>query len=225
MGRCVGGLAAWVVALGGVLAAGAPAAHPDTPPTPDDIRRTTEEVFRREEFRSGEPQEPSWLLRQLVAFFRWLGSLYAAAPVLFWIILVTCVLLIVLLVVLVIVKVRSAFEGGRERARTRREQAERERLSVAYRQEADARAAAGDYTEAVRFLFRSLVYRFDERGRVSLHLSYTNREYLDLLGDRRPVRDALRVLVDVLDDHWYGQRPCGRPQYDECRAVYDRLAA
>ena len=54
-------------------------------------------------------------------------------------------------------------------------------LSIGYREEAARRAEAGDYTEAVRFLFLSLVYRFDERGRVSLHKDCTNREYLDSL--------------------------------------------
>ena len=45
------------------------------------------------------------------------------------------------------------------------------------------------------------------------------------MADRLPARDALGVLVDTLDEHWYGQRPCPRPRYEECRAVYDRLAA
>ena len=77
----------------------------------------------------------------------------------------------------------------------------------------------------MRFLFLSLVYRFDEAGRVSFRKAYTNREYLELSADRADVRAALRVMVDVLDDHWYGQTPCGRGRYDECRAGYDRLAA
>ena len=218
------GLAAWVVAAGAVLAAAPPAlARPDPPPA-DRVKKTVREVFDRPEFRDRADDSGNWLTRQLAAFIAWLASLRATAPVLFWVLLVGCLAALVGIVALVVWQARSAF-AGRDAARAKAHREERERLSAAYRDEADRRAAAGDYTEAVRFLFLSLVYRFDERGRVSFHKAYTNREYLDLLGDRVPVRDALRVLVDALDDHWYGQRPCGRPQYEECRAVYDRLAA
>jgi hypothetical protein len=100
--------------------------------------------------------------------------------------------------------------------------AQRAWLSENYRAQAKHLAEAGDYIEAIRFLFLALVYRFDESGRVSFHKEYTNREYLDLLSDRRNVRD-LRLIVDILDDYWYGQQPCEREQYDECLRVYERL--
>jgi hypothetical protein len=195
------------------------------PPSADEIRQAAVRVFARPEFRPTETGAGGWLLRQLAEFFQWLGGLYEAAPALFWLILIGCVIALVGLIALMVFQVRSAFAGGRGRRAGSAEQAERARRSAAYRDEADRRAAAGDYTEAVRHLFLSLVYRFDERGRINFRGEYTNREYLDLLSDRGSIRDAVRVLVDTLDDHWYGQRPCGRPQYEQCRAVYDRLAA
>ena len=42
------------------------------------------------------------------------------------------------------------------------EREKRQRLSVAHWEEAQRRAAAGDFTEAIRFLFLALVYRFDD---------------------------------------------------------------
>jgi hypothetical protein len=101
--------------------------------------------------------------------------------------------------------------------------AERARLSQACRQEACDRAAAGDFTEAIRFLFLSLVYRFDEEGRVLFQQAYTNREYPGLFDDRPQVNQDLRVFVDVLDANWYGQQPTDRRRYEECLALYDRL--
>jgi hypothetical protein len=95
-------------------------------------------------------------------------------------------------------------------------------LSENYRAQAEYLAETGDYIEAIRFLFLALVYRFDESGKVSFHKEYTNREYLDLLDDRRNVRDLKRI-VDILDDHWYGQQPCGRKEYEDCLRVYERL--
>lgn len=191
-----------------------------TAPPPAAVRDAATEVFARPEFRPGGPP-PDWLVllvRPLAEFFAWLGTLYTGAPLLFWVLLVGCVLALVGMVALITYQVRAAFAGGGGRAAAAR--AERVRRSAEYRAEADRRAAAGDYTEAVRFLFLSLVYRLDERGRVGFRTAYTNREYLALVGDRA----ELRVMVDVLDDHWYGQTPCGRDRYDACRAVYDRLA-
>ncbi len=194
-------------------------------PPADAVRRAADGVFRRPEFAPATPSAGNWLLRQVAGFFRWLGGLYDGSPVLFWLLLVGCLVALVLLVALIVFQVRGAFAGGRvRRGESAGPRAERERRSATYRTEADRRAAAADYTEAVRFLFLSLVYRFDERGRVNFTKSYTNREYLGLVGDRAAGRAGLGLLVDALDDNWYGQRALARPQYEECRAVYDRLA-
>ncbi|MFO0797609.1 MAG: DUF4129 domain-containing protein [Gemmataceae bacterium] len=195
-----------------------------TPPTPDAIRARAADVFALPEFGGGGPLS-DWLrsaLRALAEFFRWLGSLWDTNQPLFWTLLVGSVLLLGALVTHIVLQLRWAFaEAGRGRAEAAR--AERAARSEEYRLEAARRAAAGDYTEAVRFLFLSVVYRFDEAGRVGFRKAYTNREYLELSADRADVRAALRVMVDVLDDHWYGQTPCGRARYDECQAVYARL--
>ncbi|HEX4608532.1 MAG TPA: DUF4129 domain-containing protein, partial [Urbifossiella sp.] len=183
-----------------------------------EVREKAAEVFARTEFRSAGL---SWMRD----FFAWLGSLHEVAPALFWLLLIGCVLLLIALVTHIALQLRWAFTAGRDGRAGADAHEERVRRSAAYRLEAGRRAEAGDYTEAVRFLFLSLVYRFDERGRVSFRKAYTNREYLDLVGGRADVRAALGVMVDVLDDHWYGQTPCGRPRYDDCLAVYDRLAA
>src|SRR5579883_51035 len=194
-----------------------------SPPT-DAIRGKKTEVFERSEFKPSKSGPGSWLWRQFVAFMEWLGGLYTHNPFLFWVFLAGCVLILLVVVIFIIYYLRTIFTvGGRKRSTAQAETEHRIRLSVAYREESDRRAAEGDYTEAVRYLFLSLVYRLDERGRVSFHKEYTNREYLELVGERLHVRAALRVLVDTLDDHWYAQRPCGRAQYEECLAVYDRL--
>jgi hypothetical protein len=201
------------------------AAVPPSAP-PDEIRRRADEVFRRPEFDTRGPSPTSWLARQLRDFFVWLGGLHANAPILFWVLLVGCLVALTALIVLIVFQVRSVFtaEGRRTDDRAARD-ARRLHLSENHRVEADRRAAAGDYTEAVRHLFLSLVYRFDERGRVSFQKAYTNREYLNLFRDRPQVRDFLRVFVDILDEHWYGQRPCERTQYESSLTVYERLAA
>jgi hypothetical protein len=211
-----------LVLAGALLAPAGAGAQPA--PAPDTVRAKRTEVFSRPEFQPGD-SEGGWLLRQLRAFFRWLGGLHDGSPVLFWVILIGCLVALVALFALMAYQVRTVFAGGSERRGPGDGSAQRIRLSAAHRERAAHCAAAGDYTEAVRFLFLSLVYRLDERGRISFHKEYTNREYLELVGDRLHVLSALRVLVDTLDDHWYAQRPCGRERYEECLAVYDRLVA
>jgi hypothetical protein len=139
-----------------------------------------------------------------------------------------CVLALLVILGLAAFGFRRSFARGRLRraaAAEREAAARRSRLSATYRAEAGERAARGDFTEAIRYLFLSLVYRFDESGRVSFQKANTNHEYLDLLGPRLPVRDQLRVFVDLLDDHWYGQHPCDAAQYEQCHDLYERLVA
>lgn len=196
------------------------------PAPPEQIRRQLSEVLARPEF--SPPKSFSlwrWFGETLGKFFRWLGTLWTANPPLFWIVLIGCIALLVLMVGLIVFQVRTALGGGRGRAKSgAASAAERVRRSRACRDEALQRAAAGEYTEAIRYLFLSLVYRFDESGRVSFQKAYTNREYLSLLDARLPVREQLRVFVDTLDDHWYGQRPSDRPQYERCLEIYEQLA-
>ena len=192
--------------------------------SPESIRETREAVFDRPEFRTGSARD-NWVLRAFRDFFRWLGSLHEASPLLFAILVTVCIVLLVLLVVHIVRQVSRAFAIVRRMKPEEAERARRRILSEAYRDDAIRFADTGDFTEAIRHLFLSLVYRFDERGRVSLHTAYTNREYLDLLDDRTPARDALRMMVDLLDIHWYGQSRCDAEQYRACLRDYERLIA
>jgi hypothetical protein len=202
-----------------VLMAADDAPHPGG----DTVREHLERVLSRPEFRKGG-MNLSWLWDSLRHFFEWLGSLSVTAPVLFWLLLVGCVLLLALIVFHIGWTVRRMLAVDPAGARGRGDAAaQRARLSLAYREEARERAARGDFTEAIRFLFLSLVYRFDEEGRVLFRQASTNREYLALFADRPQVGQDLRVFVDVLDANWYGQRPTDRRHYEECLALYDRL--
>jgi uncharacterized membrane protein YhaH (DUF805 family) len=210
----------FAAAVGLVLLAGAPLF---AAASPDEIRAKRNEVFERPEFRSSNAAN-NWIVRQLRDFFHWLGTLYDVSPFLFWTIFIGCVLILIVLIAHIAITVRRAFAIGRA-VTAAGEAAQRRILSENYREEAFRRAAEGEYTEAVRYLFLSLVYRFDERGRISLHKAYTNREYLDLVEENSRARDALRVMVDTLDDHWYGQTACGVEQYEACRREYERLVS
>src|SRR5262249_23695018 len=136
----------------------------------------------------------NWIWDAIRAFFYWLGDLSTTAPSVFAILVTLLVLILVLLVAHIIWTVTRVFTytPGSSEAQAAAEQ--RQRLSKAHRQEALERAARGEFTEAIRFLFLSLVYRYDEEGRVLFQHAYTNREYLALFADRPPVNEDLRVF-------------------------------
>lgn len=136
------------------------------------------------------------------------------------------VVMLAVLAGVVLARVRSVYGRDRRLVGPDDEQAaERRQRSRHYREEALARAQAGDYTEAVRYLFLSLVFLYDESGRVLYQRAYTNREYLSLFEDRPAVRRDLRVFVDLLDDRWYGQHGSTAEQYGECLNLYEQLSS
>lgn len=192
--------------------------------SPEAIRETREAVFNRPEFRDSSTRD-NWLLRVLREFFQWLGTLHEASPLLFAILVTVCIVLLVLLVVHIMRQVARAFAIVRRAKPDEEDRVRRRILSETCHEEALRFAAEQDFTEAIRHLFLSLVYRFDERGRVSMHKAYTNREYLDLLDDRTPAREAMRMMVDLLDIHWYGQSRCDAEQFRTCLRDYERLIA
>lgn len=201
------------------------ACRADAPHPPDNaVRQKIAEILARGEYqsRSGESWVLKWLADQINGFFGWLSSLYYSAPLLFFLFLFACAALLALLLAVTARGLRRALYLDPRHEEERRGE-KRRLLSATFRQEATARAARGEYTEAIRFLFLALVYRYDESGRVGFQQAYTNREYLDLFADRPQAQNDLRVFVDALDHHWYGERPADAAQYERCLALYEGL--
>jgi hypothetical protein len=193
------------------------------PPGEERVRQELERVFSRPEFDQSTPDHWLDFLKWLARFFSWLGSLSGDNPTLFWAIFVGCVALLVLLVGHIgwVIYRAVYFESGP--ARGERLAESRRRLSARFHAEAEERAAGGDYTGAVRCLFLSLVYAFDESGRLLFRPAATNREYLRYFSDRPALEEHLRFFVDLLDDNWYGQSPTEPADYAHALALYDTL--
>jgi hypothetical protein len=210
-------VARYTAGVGGWLLPGRVAA---APPHPGDaeIQDHLAKILARPEF-AHEPRE-SWLGRMLASFFRWLGGLHQTAPFLYWVLLLGCLGLLALLVGHILWTVWRVLFVGPAPAKGDETRARQERFSQAYREEARRCAERGDFTEAIRFLFLALVFRFDESGRVLFQRAFTNREYLALFAERPQVRAQLEVFVDTLDDHWYGQRPTNQGRYEECLSLF-----
>jgi Domain of unknown function (DUF4129) len=190
-------------------------------PSPERISKALDDVFARREFDT----TPPWinLAKMLADFFAWLGSLSGSAPVLFWVLVIGCVVVLTLLLIHISWAVLSVISAAQRARREMAGQQQRRYLSGSYATAADQAARAGDFTEAVRCLFLCLVYHFDESGRISFLPAGTNREYLGRFADRPAVHRDLAVFVDTLDDNWYGQRPTPPEQYRQCRDRFDSI--
>jgi hypothetical protein len=191
-------------------------------PSDEQVRHAVEKVYARPEF-SPSPNWFNLFLEHLARYFRWLGELSSTNPVLFWILLLACIILLILLAAHIGWTIRRVFGSSASLADAEAASRQRERLSSHYWEEALRRAQESTFTEAIRCLFLSLVYRFDESGRVNFLRAYTNREYLSLFADRPEIHSALGLFVDTLDDCWYGQRPTDQGRYQECLALYEGL--
>ncbi len=197
----------------------------NVPPRKDsEIRQRLTEILSRPEF-SAKPKTDLLLrlLEGLADVLGWLNDLRAANPPLYWTLIGGCLFLLVLLAGHIAWTLRRVFFVGARLPAAGETEEKRQRLSLAYWQEARTRAAQGEFTEAIRFLFLSLVYRFDESGRVLFQHSATNREYLTLFAERPQLQSELKVFVDTLDEHWYGQHPTDQQQYEHCLALYESV--
>jgi hypothetical protein len=134
-------------------------------PGTEEIRKQLDDILSRPEF---SPQRTSWLKSfgdWLANLFRGMGDLSQTAPLLYWALLLGSIVLLVLVLGHIAWTAKRAVFVGRRSSGTAQEQ--RSYLSLTYRQDAQRWAAEGHFTEAIRCLFLSLIYRFDESGRVN----------------------------------------------------------
>lgn len=202
------------------------AAAPAVDPSAAQVRAEVERIFRGSEFRKSAAQLLlDWLLDWLSRIASKLGGLREAAPFLFWFMLVGCIVLLLGILAHMVWTLRSIFWLPRFVADARLS-GSRERLarSATYYGMARARSVEGDYTEAVRCLFLSLVYRLDESGDVLFPKARTNREYLSLFNEKPDLARDLRVFVDLLDENWYGRHETAGAAYEHCSELYDRIS-
>jgi len=71
-------------------------------------------------------------------------------------------------------------------------------------QRAQTLSSAGDYRNAVRYLYLSSLLILDEQGLLRYDRSRTNREYVRSLSSKPELAKPLGDVIDVFDRVWYG---------------------
>ncbi|MDQ7785354.1 MAG: DUF4129 domain-containing protein [Desulfomonilaceae bacterium] len=89
----------------------------------------------------------------------------------------------------------------------------------------DERAAAlklaerGRYGEALIHLFRYVLIRLDEKGRVSVGPGKTNREVLESIPVDEPFREPMAEMIPLFNRVRYGGADCGKADYERFEAL------
>lgn len=75
-------------------------------------------------------------------------------------------------------------------------------------------AERGEYRGALIHLFRYVLIRLDEQGRLGFYAGKTNREILRSPGLRLSDRKVLSEMIPIFNGVRYGDFPCGKSEYD-----------
>jgi hypothetical protein len=187
------------------------AAHEQAPQdvfTPEDVE-PLREILARPEFQWDEGhtlEMPAWLqqIYDWIAglFERWLfriGNAVYRGRTLLMIAAALCFILAVYFISRnlarnLVREAQLAAEGQGDAALTSRGALQR----------AQTLSNAGDYRNAIRYLYLSSLLVLDERGLLRYDRSRTNREYLRSVASQPDLEGPLHNVIDVFDSVWYG---------------------
>lgn len=208
----------------------------ELPKDPDSLLH---EILARSEFQQAS-KETLWdrMMKRaeelLLAFFRWLAELLGSVgngsgfnPHSLW--RVAEGLLIGSAILLALYVAKALFEYFRDRkGRSAEPPAERTEILVylsssRLREEAMQCARRGDYRTGLILLFRSVLVRLEEEGKIARHRGKTNREVLRSISGDGIVRETVGRLVPVFDGVCYGKARCGKEEYDRFLRLCTRV--
>ncbi|HKP85048.1 MAG TPA: DUF4129 domain-containing protein [Blastocatellia bacterium] len=200
-----------------------------------EARRKIDNILDRPEYRAKQESRigafvkeiwrkvGNFLGRLYAAFLRLLRSIFGATTSNNWL---AKVLVIAALVAAAIGIVRAArqMKPRKRRGRKRTVLGEEIEAGTSPRDLAEAAMAAaraGDFRNAIRKLYVSLLYDLAERNVIELDDSATNREYLAKLSSFNSLMPPMKYLTDRFDYCWYGMLPSSEEDFSQYFARYN----
>ena len=197
----------------------------------NDRRAQIERILSRPEYRPEEQRESTlkkWLRKLLEALARFLsrfdrsparesGSVNGGTINAFRI-LITC--LVLGAVVYGLIMLLKRMRGGRK---SDKEKKVREVLGEEIPEEISAAdllakarelARQGDYRTAIRRAYIAALFELEQRGKLRLHRSKTNRDYLDAMRLEREIFPSFSVMTGTFENVWYGQRRVDEDEFN-----------
>jgi hypothetical protein len=180
------------------------------------------EILNSKEFRVEEAKPPWWyeLIERLFSFLPeevgWLGT------VLEWLFYA------VMIIAIVVVSVILAKRFGKLPSFARNHDVPMETQSriddEAVKMQAYEFARAGDYRQAIRYLYLSLLLYLDKAGLLTYDMSKTDAEYVSeahrSMGDEAP---RFKSLTLFFERKWYGMEESSPGDFRQCEEMFVRL--
>ena len=89
--------------------------------------------------------------------------------------------------------------------------------------QSEVAATSHNFRDALRFLYLSAILHLQERGILTYDKSLTNLEYLHTLQVHAELQEALRPVIQVFDDVWYGYKPCNADTIANYRELLQKV--
>lgn len=82
-------------------------------------------------------------------------------------------------------------------------------------------AKQGDYRTAIRRVYIALLLDLERRGKLPLHPSKTNRDYLNALRSELLIYPSFSTMTGTFEQTWYGQRGATEEEFNGFVSRYD----
>lgn len=89
--------------------------------------------------------------------------------------------------------------------------------------QSEVAATSHNFRDALRFLYLSAILHLQERGILTYDKSLTNLEYLHTLQAHAELQEALRPVIQVFNDVWYGYKPCNADTIANYRELLQKV--
>jgi len=189
-------------------------------------REVLAEILNSREF--SQTRQMSRLEELVEALLRWFGYKAPAAQIGDWSILVTGVFVVVGLVLGLYLlrlvapfwqtlapEVREGEEGGAGSLPP---------TPANLLAQAEAKARAGDFRDALRHLYLSLLMDLDGRKVITYRAAKTNFEYLrEITNQGVALQETFRDMVNLFEHKWYGLEECSPDDYRQGLDLYNAL--
>ena len=186
-------------------------------------RTELEEILSKKEFKGQNPQPPWWS--------RWVGSLLRRLPGggISWVFMLLkwlFYLVVIFLIVFVCVSIakyfrRSPFSTANRdvptdfRRRTDPESA---------RRQAHEYSQQGEYSQAIRYLYLSLLLYLDRAGSLIYDPGKTNGEYIgEIRGNTENKAEHFAFLTSFFERKWYGMEESSAGDFQQCEETFAEL--
>jgi hypothetical protein len=207
-------------------------------PALQDQRTRLDNILARPEYQSEEKRESviaRWIRQMMEFIARLLIKLFGASPArepqtggagLVMVLRALLFLVVVTALIFGAVKLARRFQARQKPA----EEAEaREALGEVIAEDATAAdllamaselARRGEYRKAIRRAYIALLCEFDQRGKLRLGRSKTNRDYLDAMRAEQRIYPTFSVMTFAFERAWYGQEFATEEEFQNFVTLY-----